>query len=96
MSSPKFMRIKNISLLQKCETGYIYRHPVPLRMGVGRRHDEGRVAVDAEAATDARGQSVRQRRVVLTPDMLASSSGEISFSGATVARELRLTGESAL
>ena len=67
MSSPKFMRIKNISLFQKCETGYICRHPVPLRMGVGRRHDEGRAAVDAEAATDARGQSVRQRRVVLTP-----------------------------
>src|SRR5882724_6568411 len=34
---------------------YIYRHPVPPRVGVGRRHDEGRVAVDAEAATDARG-----------------------------------------
>src|SRR3979490_510986 len=66
MSSPKFMRIKNISLFQKCETGYIYRHPVPLRMGVGRRHDEGRVAVDAEAATAARGQSVRQRRGVRT------------------------------
>src|SRR5882757_4089495 len=66
MSSPKFTRITNISLFQKCETGYIYRHPVPLRMGVGRRHDEGRVAVDAEAATDARGQSVRRRRVVLT------------------------------
>src|SRR3977135_3335880 len=39
----------------------------PTQKGVGRRHDEGRVAVDAEAATDARGQSVRQRRVVLTP-----------------------------
>jgi hypothetical protein len=55
LSSPKFMRIKNISLFQKRETGYIYRHSVPLRVGVGRRHDEGRVAVDAEAATDARG-----------------------------------------
>ena len=64
MSSPE---IKNISLFQKRELGYINAHPVPLRVGVGRRHDEGRVAVDAEAATDARGQSVRQRRVVLTP-----------------------------
>src|SRR6266699_3617502 len=46
----------------------LYKHPSrPTQKGVGRRHDEGRVAVDAEAATDARGQSVRQRRVVLTP-----------------------------
>jgi hypothetical protein len=38
----------------------------PTQRGVGRRHDEGRVAVDAEAATDERGRSVRRRRVVLT------------------------------
>src|SRR5882724_8380027 len=63
MSSPK---IKNISLLQKCEQWYIYRHPVPLRGASAVVTNEGRVAVDAEAATDARGQSVRQRRVVLT------------------------------
>jgi len=56
----------------------------------------GRVAVDAGSAENERRESVRRNRVVLTPDMLASSSGEISFSGATVARELRLTGESAL
>src|SRR6266404_3281350 len=53
----------------------------------------GRVAVDAGSAENERRESVRQRRVVLTPDMLASSSGKTSFSGATVARELRLTGE---
>jgi len=41
-------------------------------------------------------RALRQKRVVLTPDMLASSSGKLAFSGATVARELRLTGESAL
>src|SRR6266702_6496792 len=41
----------------------------------------GRVAVDAGSADNERRESVRQRRVVLTPDMLASSSGEISFSG---------------
>ena len=64
LSSPK---IKNISLFQKLETGYIYRHPVPLRGASAVVTNEGRVAVDAEAATDARGQSVRQRRVVLTP-----------------------------
>src|SRR5258708_33925873 len=56
----------------------------------------GRVAVDAGSADSERCESVRRRRVVLTPDMLASSSGEIIFSGATVARELRLTGETAL
>jgi len=56
----------------------------------------GRDAVDAGSADSERRWSVRQSRVVLTPDMLASSSGETSFSGATVARELRLTGESAL
>ncbi len=53
-------------------------------------------AVDAGSADSERRESVRRNRVVLTPDMLASSSGEISFSGTTVARELRLTGESTL
>jgi hypothetical protein len=43
----KFAKIKNISLLQKHETGYISSHPVLPNRGVGRRHDEGRVAVDA-------------------------------------------------
>src|SRR5258708_2288927 len=42
--------------------------PIPSRSGASAVvTNEGRVAVDAEAATDARGQSVRQRRVVLTP-----------------------------
>ena len=36
----------------------------------------GRVAVDAGSADSERRESVRQRRVVLTPDMLASSSGK--------------------
>src|SRR5258708_25306772 len=34
----------------------------------------GRVAVDAGSADNERRESVRQRRVVLTPDMLASKS----------------------
>ena len=64
MSSPE---VKNISLFQNNELGYI--HAIPSR-------PEGRSrssrtwdgdAVDAEAATDERGLSVRQRRVVLTP-----------------------------
>ena len=56
------LKIKNISLLQKCELGYICRHPVPPRVGVGRRHDEGRVAVDVEVpkanGTEAYGKDV--------------------------------------
>ena len=36
----------------------------------------GRDAVDAGSADSERRESVRQSRVVLTPDMLASSSGE--------------------
>src|SRR5882724_4027249 len=60
-------KIKIFRFYRSANQVYTYDHPVPLRVGVGRRHDEGRVAVDAEAATDARGQSVRQRRVVLTP-----------------------------
>ena len=54
--------------------------------GVGRRHDEGRVAVDVEvprrtAPCPAKpfgedGRCVRQKRVVLTPQMLASSLAE--------------------
>jgi len=54
----------------------------------------GRVAVDAGSADSERRESVRQKRVVLTPDMLASSWW--SVPPATVATELRLTGESAL
>ena len=64
VSSPK---IKNISLLQKGEIGYICRHPVPTRGASAIVTNVGRGAVDAEAATDERGLSVRQRRVVLTP-----------------------------
>ena len=54
----------------------------------------GRVAVDAGSAENERRWSVRQKRVVLTPDMLASSWR--SVPPATVARAHRLTGESAL
>ena len=36
----------------------------------------GRVAVDAGSADNERRESVRQKRVVLTPQMLASSLAE--------------------
>ncbi len=36
----------------------------------------GRGAVDAGSAENERRERVRQSRVVLTPDMLASSSGK--------------------
>src|SRR4029079_18329027 len=46
----------------------LYRlHPVPTRGALAIVTNAGRGAVDAEAATDERNQSVRQRRVVLTP-----------------------------
>jgi hypothetical protein len=73
LSSPKLMKIKNISLLQKVKLGYTCRHPVPLRGALAIATNEGRVAVDAGNALSERHESVRQRRVVLTPQMLASS-----------------------
>jgi hypothetical protein len=56
----------------------------------------GRVAVDAGSADNERHESVRQRRVVLTPVMLGVKLGRWFFGATTVAIELRLTGESAL
>jgi hypothetical protein len=38
VSSPK---IKNISLFQKCELGYNYAHPVPIRGACHDRHERG-------------------------------------------------------
>src|SRR5881392_1634511 len=43
------------------------RHPVPLRGASAIVTNEGRVAVDAGSAENERRESVRQRRVVLTP-----------------------------
>jgi hypothetical protein len=95
-SSQKFPIIENISLFQKSETRYTISIPSRSEGRIMIATNVGRVAVDAGSADNERHESVRQRRVVPTPDMLASSSWETSFSGATVARELRLTGESAL
>src|SRR5882724_2137448 len=44
------------------------RHPVPTRGALAIVTNVGRGAVDAVAAKDERGLSVRRRRVVLTPD----------------------------
>ena len=46
---------------------YIHIHPVPTRGALAIVTTWDGDAVDAEAATDERGLSVRQRRVVLTP-----------------------------
>ena len=46
---------------------YIRCHPVPLRRALAVVTNEGRVAVDAGSAVNERCESVRQRRVVLTP-----------------------------
>ena len=41
--------MKNISLYQKREQGYIHIHPVPLRGASAIVTNEGRVAMDVEA-----------------------------------------------
>jgi hypothetical protein len=94
MSSPK---IKNISLLQNAKSAYIFGHPVPLRGAYHDRHRSlGRVAVDAGSADNERRESVRQRRVVLTPLSWRQVLKKLTLPRATVATEYRLTGESAL
>ena len=67
------LKIKNISLFPNPKSALHPMHPVPLRGASAIVTNEGRVAVDALAATDERGQGVRQKRVVLTPQRLASS-----------------------
>src|SRR3954468_3782072 len=46
---------------------YTFVHPVPPRGALAIVTNEGRVAVDAGSAGNERHESVRQRRVVLTP-----------------------------
>ena len=59
MSRPE---IKNISLYPKAKSGLYPLPSRPTQRGVGRRHDEGRGAVDAEVpltnGTDAYGKDV--------------------------------------
>src|SRR6476469_7049375 len=64
MSSPE---IKNISLLQKCEQGYISCIPVPTRGAHHDRHERGTGSGGRGSAENERRGCVRQRRVVLTP-----------------------------
>src|SRR5436190_21889843 len=67
VSSEKFSRIENISVSPKPNHRYIT--PIPSRPE-GRimiATIVGRVAVDAGSADSERHESVRQRRVVLTP-----------------------------
>jgi hypothetical protein len=56
MSSPK---IKNISLFQKRKSGHIFAHPVLSRGALAIVTNVGRVAVDADVATDERDRGVR-------------------------------------
>ena len=63
MSSPG---IKNISLYPKAKSVADTSHPVPFRGASANVTTWDGDAVDAEAATDECGLSVRQRRVVLT------------------------------
>jgi hypothetical protein len=65
MSSP---RMKNISVYQNGNQGYMFGHPVLVRRASAVVTDVGRVAMDACLRTDdGRGLSVRQNRVVLAP-----------------------------
>ena len=47
--------MKNISLFQKANQGHIFGHPVLLRGALAIVTNVGRVAVDADVATDERG-----------------------------------------
>ena len=55
-------RIKNISLLRKAKSAYVFAHPVLLRRASAVVTDVGRVAVDADVAktnvTEAYGKGV--------------------------------------
>ena len=64
MSSP---RIKNISVYQNENQRHMFAHPVLFRRASAVVTDVGRVAVDADVAKTNAADSVRQRRVVLTP-----------------------------
>ncbi|MGH6754979.1 MAG: hypothetical protein ACREDP_22700 [Bradyrhizobium sp.] len=48
------LEIKNISLYPNAKSVHIFTHPVPLRGALAIVAGEGRVAVDAEVATDER------------------------------------------
>ena len=72
VSSPK---IKNISLFPKGEPWHIYRHPVPTRGAYHDRHERGTGCGGRRCADNERRESVRQRRVVLTPRCWRQVSG---------------------
>jgi hypothetical protein len=55
VSSPKFTKIENISLFQKCEMVYIHVHPVPARGAYHDRHERG-------AGSGGRGGAEDERR----------------------------------
>ena len=60
-------RNKKYFAFTEAKSGVHISHPVLLRRASAVVTDVGRVAVDADVATDERSLSVRQRRVVLTP-----------------------------
>ena len=59
---------KNISVFPKRKSPYMMAIPSHSEGRFAIVTDVGRGAVDARAATDARGSSVRQNRVVLAPE----------------------------
>jgi predicted class III extradiol MEMO1 family dioxygenase len=55
MSSPKFLKIKTILVPSDPNHWHIFAHPVLLRGALAIVTNVGRVAVDADVATDERG-----------------------------------------
>ena len=60
-------QMKNISLFQKREQGYIHSHPVPVRGAYHDRHERGAGSGGRGGADNERHGCVRRSRVVLTP-----------------------------
>ena len=90
MSSPE---IKNISLYQKCKSGYIACHPVPTRGAYHDRHERGTGSGGRGSADNERRESVRQRRVVLTPRCWRQCTWRQQLSGRDGGKRAVLRGE---
>jgi hypothetical protein len=102
VSSPKSIRIENISLLQKGKSGAHLSASCSAKRGVGRRHERGTGSGGRGCALDERHGSVRRSRVVLTPrcwrqvgGLRIDPIGSSAVPPMTVARK-PITGESTL
>ena len=67
----------NISVFQKCKSGYMTSRPVPKEGRLAIVTDVGQDAVDVDALIDERRGGGRRRRVVLTPRRWRQACGVI-------------------